>query len=351
MMPRVVITTVALLALFVGAARSVSAQESLAAAKDLYAAASYEEALKMLRGLELTEAAEKREGEQYQVFCLIALDRMPEAEEVVAQILQSDPLYSPNKDEASPRVVQMFDAVRAKAAPGLAKDLFADGKAAMEKKEREVALQKFELLLKVIERSGGTENTLLDELKLLATGYVGLARAMAPAKPAAVPTLPPSTTAANGNSAPPNGNGTPSANGSVANGNGSHTNGTGNPSNGTGTGSTPANGSPAGGTTVLPAGFVPAVPLTERFPPYDPKFLGRANQYKGSIRLRISADGRVENAEIVQSIHQFYDARLLDAALTWRYRPATLKGVPLASERTVVVQLKQEQPNPDHFQD
>jgi TonB family protein len=87
------------------------------------------------------------------------------------------------------------------------------------------------------------------------------------------------------------------------------------------------------------------VPLTERFPPYDPKFIGRGAEYRGSIRLQISAAGRVEKADIVQPIHQFYDRRLLDAALQWRYRPATMKGVPIASERTVIVQLKQELPS------
>ena len=339
-MPRFAITTIALVALFVGASRSVSAQETLAAAKELYAAASYEDALKVLRGLELTDAAEKIEGQQYQVFCLLALDRMPEAEKVVQEILDSDPLYSPNTDEASPRVVQMFDSVRTKAAPALAKDLFADGKAALDRKEREVAVRKFELLLKVIERSGETENTLLNELKLLAGGYVDLAKAMSPAKPAATPSTPANAPAMT------NGNGAPAAvptNGTGAAPNGAATNGTANSSNGSSNGgSTPANASPAGSTTVLPAGFVPAVPLTERFPPYDPKFIGRGAEYKGSIRLQIGADGRVEKADIVQPIHQFYDRRLLDAALQWRYRPATLKGVPIASERTVIVQLKQE---------
>jgi tetratricopeptide (TPR) repeat protein len=327
-MPRVVLTAVVLIVLLVGGSRSVAAQESLAAAKDLYAAANYEDALKMLRGLELTEPAEKLEGAQYQVFCLIALDRMPEAEKVVEEILAADPLYAPDTSEASPRVVQTFDSVRGKVAPALTKDLYTEGKAALERKERALAIQKFELLLKVIERSGETENTLLGELKLLATGYVDLARAMPAPKPA--PPLNP--VPAIGNS-PVNGNG-----------NGTHTNGVAD-GDGSRAGSAPANGAPAG-ATVLPAGFVAAVPLTERFPPYDPKFLGRGATFKGSIRLRISADGRVEQAEIVQPIHQFYDARLLDAAQLWRYRPATMKGVPVVSERTVIVQLKQETPNP-----
>lgn len=336
-MPRFVITTVALLALLAGASRSVAAQETLAAAKELYAGASYEEALKILRGLELTDPAEKVEGAQYQVFCLIALDRMPEAEKVVEQILDSDPLYAPDTTEASPRVVQMFDAIRAKAAPTLAKGLFTDGKEALDRKEREVAVQKFELLLKVIERSGDTGNTLLSELKLLADGYVDLARAMAPTKPAA----PANSTVSNGNGAPSgaatptNGYGVPPV-AAPTNGNGDSSNGS------SANGTPPANGSPAGSTTVLPAGFVPAVPLTERFPPYDPKFIGRGMEYKGTIRLKIAVDGTVEGAEIVQSIHQFYDRRLLDAALQWKYRPATMRGVPIASERTVIVQLKQE---------
>lgn len=329
-MMRLAFTLVALVVALAVAAGSAAGQETLQAAKDLYAAAAYEDALKILRGRELSNPAEKLEAAQYEVFCLIALDRLPEAEQAVEHILDADPLYSPDVDEASPRVVQMFDAVRVKAAPALATDLFTAGKAALERQEREIALQKFELLLKVIERSGDTDSLLLSELKLLAVAYAGLVRGTPAARS-------PLVDAGGAAGSGPTSTGTQAPNPTEASGDDVPA-------------ASAAADAPASMESAppLPAGFVPPVPLTETLPAYDPRFIGARAESKGSIRLKITAEGRVESAEIVQSIQGFYDRRLLDAAARWRYRPATLRGVPIASERTVVVQLKQDQPTPDH---
>ena len=54
------------------------AQDSLQSAKDLYASASYDDALTMLGRLRTPDA--KPEVEQFRVFCLIALGRTAEAE-------------------------------------------------------------------------------------------------------------------------------------------------------------------------------------------------------------------------------------------------------------------------------
>ncbi len=56
----------------------------------------------------------------------------------------------------------------------------------------------------------------------------------------------------------------------------------------------------------------------------------------------VDEKGGVVNAAIRQSIHPVYDALLLAAARTWRYRPATKGGVPIRDDRRirVVVNLR-----------
>jgi tetratricopeptide (TPR) repeat protein len=287
-------TIITLIGIAAGASRPVAAQDSLTAAKDLYAAAAYEDALKVLGRIE--NPLEKVENAPYQVFCLIALDRRTEAEGVIERMLEADPLYAPATEEASPRVRETFERVRARITPRLVPVLYAEAKAALERKEHDSALKKFELLLKIIERAGDAEDTLLGEFKLLAGGFVDLARARVAAEAQAAAASDP----------------------------------------------VPAPAAPAAPAD-LTAAVTPAVPIQESFPPWNPGgFGGRGYEFKGIIRLRISAAGRVESAEIVESIHPAYDPRLLVAAASWTYEPARRGGAPIPSERVVAVRLKQD---------
>ena len=301
-MARWIVSIITLIGIAGGFSRSVAAQETLAAAKDLYAAAAYEDALKVLARM---EDPQQVENAKYQAFCLIALDRHAEAEGVIERMLEADPLFAPDREEASPRVQETFERVRAQVAPRLARTLYADAKAAFERKEHDRALEKFELLLQIIERAGESEDTMLGEFKLLAGGFVQLARAAVTAK------APPASSASNGSAAT-----VPAP-----------------------TASTPA--APAG-PAAAEGPFVPAVPIEEVFPPWNPiGFAGRGHQFSGVIRVRISAAGLVESAEIVKPIHPSYDQQLVRAAADWKYQPARRGGAPVQSERLVAVHLKQ----------
>lgn len=294
-MKRWAVTIITLIGIAGGGLRSVAAQETLAAAKDLYAAAAYEDALKVLARIE--DPQQKTQNAKYQVFCLIALDRHAEAAGVIERMLEADPLFTPDREEASPRVQETFERVRAQIAPRLARALYADAKAAFERKEHDSALEKFELLLQIIERAGAAEDTLLGEFKLLAGGFVVLARAAAAAK------------------APPT------------------------PSSATAPAPAPAPAPSAPADSVL----TPAKPILEQFPPWNPiGFAGRGQQFHGMLRLRISADGRVEAAELVDPVHPAYDQQLLRAAASWKYQPALRRGAPVQSERVVAIHLKQD---------
>ena len=289
-------------ALALGLTATAAAQD-LQQVKDLYASAAYEDALGVLSRLEKPE--QRLEIERYRVFCLIALDRGPEAEKAILTMLTEDPLYTP--DEASPRVVDMFDRVKKAATPQLAKALYTEGKSAMDRKEKDVAIRKFEQMLQLTDDKGIRDDALVSELRLLAAGFLDLARAT-PAAEAPKPTV----TAANG----------AAANGAAANG-------------------AAANGAAAPSAAPAAPVLTPPLPIRQELPrwvPYDAA--SKSMEYKGAVRVIITADGKVESAEIVTPTDRLYDRQLLNAARNWLYEPARRNGVPISSEKIVSVYLR-----------
>ena len=65
--------------------------------------------------------------------------------------------------------------------------------------------------------------------------------------------------------------------------------------------------------------------------------MSRATEFRGAIRVEISAEGKVVNAEMLKSVHPAYDQSLLRAAKSWLYEPAKKDGVAIPSEKTVEV--------------
>lgn len=285
-------TFVLAIAFAAGLAPRALAQDSLQQVKDLYANAAYEDALGVLS--RLPSSGQRLEIERYRVFCLIALDRTAEAEKAIASILTEDPLYA--LDEASPRVMELFNSVKRRSTPQLAKTLYAEGKSAMEKKENDLAVRKFEQMLQLTEDPALREDTLVSELRLLAGGFLALARTPAPA--AASPATPDKSVSA----AP----------------------------------------SPAAATPPSQAGDVtPAFPLRQELPkwvPYDAAT--KATEYRGAVKVTISTEGKVEAAEIVTPTDRQYDRLLLNAARGWLYEPARRNGVAIPSQKVVSIYLR-----------
>jgi TonB family protein len=265
------------------------AQDSLQQVKDLYANANYEDALGVLS--RLPSSGQRLEIERYRVLCLIALDRTAEAEKAIAGILSDDPLYT--LDEASPRVMELFNNVKRQSTPQLAKALYAEGKAAMEK-DKDLAVRKFEQMLQLTDDPALRDQTLISELRLLAGGFLDLARTPA-ASPA--PATPERTV-----SAP----------------------------------------SPAAATPPSPAGDItPAFPLRQELPkwvPYDATT--RSTEYRGAVKVTISTEGKVEAVDIVTPTDRQYDRLLLNAARGWLYEPARRNGQAIQSEKIVSIYLR-----------
>jgi protein TonB len=303
-----------------------TAQESVKTVKDLYAAAAYEEALAAAGRLQ--SDGPQREVEQYRVFSLTALGRHDEAQKAMEALVRADPSYALDPAETPPRVQEAFAKVQQRLLPAVAKQMYVDGRAALDRKDRGEAVSQFSKLLKTIEGAGPGVAS-LSELRILAEGFLDLSRALpAPATTstaavletpasAAVPVPGPSVAPAASAAAP-----RPSA------------------------GITPSR--PAGGAAPAVSRGAAAVPaetrpfaLSQDLPAWSPPdTLSRRGTYSGAVLVRIGPDGRVDSAQIARPVHPTYDTMLLRAARGWRYQPATQNGQPVASELTVEVSLR-----------
>src|SRR5437016_1985183 len=77
-----------------------AAEESLAAARELYASAAYDDALKMLDGLAPRTAIDDRDTAQlYRVMCLVALGRKADADKAIQSLVTVNPRFRPRSEE------------------------------------------------------------------------------------------------------------------------------------------------------------------------------------------------------------------------------------------------------------
>src|SRR6266545_364966 len=126
----------------VAAQAGIGAQDSLTAAKDLYASAAYEDALTTLT--RLTESGGPtpdiaRQVDEYRAFCLYALGRTDEAEMVAEAMIRREPLMKLDAADASPRLEVMFSTVRKRLLPSLIRERFKTARTALEAKNMSVA--------------------------------------------------------------------------------------------------------------------------------------------------------------------------------------------------------------------
>ena len=255
----------------VAGVREAAGQNLLDRAKVQYESAAYEEALSTLTEARNPAVADKVQVEQYRAFCLIALGRLPEAENAISALVAADPTYVPSASVASPRVLSIVSDIRKKELPAIIRRLMEEGRQSYQRKEFASAGQMFELVLQLVDDPSMTGRPEVEDVRVVARGFVDLAAATTapPPVPTAAATPPP----------PP-----------------------------------PPSPSPAQEAVV----FVPAVALQQTMPPWEPP--SRAfgmNEYNGSIKVRIGIDGRVKSVAIERPSHPAYDARLVQVAQTW----------------------------------
>ncbi len=267
-----------------GSARA--ADEPLADAKALYAAASFEDALAALGRLDALGGAAPAALE-YKALCLLALGRTAEAQTVTASLISGTPTYMPADKDLSPRYVTLFTETRRQLLPAIAKRLFAEARDHFHAKNQAQALGEFEVVLALATDPMWKDLPEAGDLRTLAAGFVDLAGS---ARAAAAPPEAPKTTFIADVKAP-----------------------------------------------VL----TPPVPIRQALPRWVPPDLASGRrEYNGAVKIVIGADGRVSNATIQGATHPLYDSLVLQAARTWLYTPATRNGEPVEVEKVLTVHLK-----------
>ncbi len=289
------------LALSLGCPPSAGSEDGLEAARRLYVAASYEDALKTLEGLKpaASDAKATVAVEQQRLLCLVALGRPADAEGAMTAIVQADPLYLPDVSAAPPRVRAAFKDVRARLLPGIAKAQYEQARQAFDSADYAAASAGFARVVAIVELSDGAgADPVLRDVAVLATGFKTLsdkADAAPPAPAAAAAAPPPAAIAA----------------------------------------AAPA---PRIYDATSPGLAVPAV--VRQDVPQWPRSLGPPPNRDAVLAIVINEKGRVESARMMRVVNRTYDKLLLSAASTWAYVPAQLAGEPVKFRKVMKLSFR-----------
>ena len=330
----------------------VRAQDELGGAKTLYVNASYEEALTVLdkqAGAADASGTKAAEIQYYRALCFIALGRTAEADQAIALSVSADPFSVPDTSELSPRVASVFTAARARLIPEVARAALAEGRQLMQKGDAAGANRRFDAVTKLLSEPGLAGRADLSDLTLAATAFSELTKAQmaAAAAAAAVVPAPQPVPPAAASPEPP----AVATNGAPVGAPASTSPSLAASRNASGAQPTPAARPPSATTlrppsaAAAPPGFVPAVPVSQAVPAWNPGTgLIATMGFSGAVRVTIDATGKVTAAAMEQSVYPPYDRQILVAARDWTYRPATQNGKPVASERLVEIVLRPRTP-------
>ncbi|MBP1637109.1 MAG: hypothetical protein H6Q10_3683 [Acidobacteria bacterium] len=281
-------------------ARPARAQDTLASARGLYAAAAYEEALAVLDRLKASPSpgAEAQQVDQVRALCLLALGRQADAEEAIAAVIGANASFEPDPATTSPRVQAAFGDVRRKVLPGIIQQRYQSAKAAFDRKEYWSAIEQFDAVLTLIGRpdpAAGPHESAMNDLRTLVLGFRDLASSAMPAAQAASPVeqviaeaLPP-----------------------------------------------PA---PVVRTFYGPddKDVLPPAAISQRMPPWSgPPLAAVPGGRTGVVEVMINEAGGVEWAALRAKTGTVYDQALADQALRWKYRPATKGGTPVKYRKLI----------------
>lgn len=313
-----VMKTTGIVVIAMAMAWPAAGQDELAAARELYASASYEEALTALAAVAAGAPPEVAvQAHQYRAFSLLALGRTAEAEQVAETSIRLNPLARLNEAETSPRIASMFTAVRRRVLPVLVRAEYRTARAAIDRQDLKAAEPHLALASRLIAevRSMGETDDTLSDLGLVIDGFLGLSRAAAP---------PPAPAAAETLSAP--------AAGTAA--------GAGPPASMQG----PAPMAAVAGVHSGPATNRLVLPVVVRQPaPELPLSLAQLMTGTGRrnliLTVVINERGDVDDVEVVQPVQPAYDSVAVRAARLWKYRPATFDGTPVKYRKTVSFEL------------
>ena len=306
----------AALALTVAVADVAAGQDSLSAARELYAGAAYEDALAVLNRLRpnAVRAEDARAIDQYRAFCLLALGRASDAERAIESVIAVQPSYEPTEGDVSPRVRAAFSDVRRRMLPTIVQQWYASAKASYDRKEYGAAVTGFTQVLDVLtdpDVASAVNQPPLSDIRTLAVGFRDLSvlAAAPPPPPLAPPPPPPPPPAAPEPSAAP----APVPAQRVA---------------------LPRIYGP-GDPDVVP----PAV-VRQSLPPLPPQATKGLTARDGSLEIIINEVGGVESVLMKVPFFPLYDRLVVAAAADWQYKPATIAGVPVKYRKTIQIAFK-----------
>lgn len=313
-------------------AAGAAAQDQLAAAKDLYATAAYEEALSALTKANQDAAADVEQIDQYRAFCLFALGRTAEAESVVETLVRKDPLFRLDASDASPRIEAMFGQVRKRLLPGLIRERFRSIRTSLDQQQTSGSAERLIQVRQMLDSAKALDawDDALDDVSFLVDGFLDLTKAQArkvdvepppvaaPTQPAPVqpppPSLPPAQPATSVQQLAPAENVAPPS----------------------GAGSSPRVYSALDTDVKSPIAIRQIVPTVPTSLFTRMKF---DNKTGGILEILINEEGSVAEAKMRDPANPVFDAMMVEAARTWKYRPATRGGRPVPYVKRVAVSI------------
>jgi hypothetical protein len=274
-------------------ASSAAAQDALTTARELYASAAYEEALTTLaRVTPDVKAKAGVEVDRYRALCLIALGKAQDAERAIESIVAADPFFQLASADAAPRVRTAFSTVRRRMLPIVARRMYADAKAAFDRKAYPEAVQLLDKTVRVIDLIDTPNRADLADLRLLASGFLVLSHAAVNPPPQPPLEAEPTRLEVRTVSEP-----------------------------------------------VLPS--TDLVVLKQDLPPLPASLAASGkSEYRGIIEVDIDETGRVTGARMVQAVHAFYDPLVIRATRDWRYEAPRVFGKPIPSRKRVAIVLR-----------
>jgi hypothetical protein len=292
-------TAAACLVLLLLTSTRLHGQETLAAARDLYASAEYAEALKLLDRLSTEDSAgdEQQSIELYRSLCLLAVGRQVDAERSIETIIMRDPLYQPGED-LSPRMRNAFSDAKKRLLPAIVQQQYAEAKGAFERKEFVVAASGFRRVVDALNDPSmgpAANQPPLADLRTLAAGFHDLSvKAVPPPPPAAPePVAAPAATAATAANLPPR----------IYTGD--------------------------------ERNVVPPQTLIQTLPKFPGAVPPRG--VSGVVEVIVGESGSVESASMVVPVTASYDKMVVTAASRWLYQPATMNGTPVKFRKRIQI--------------
>lgn len=293
---RAALVLAACVVMMLATAPRLHTQEPLAAARQLYAAAEYEEALRVLDGLPPAALREERQtAELYRALCLLALGRRADADRALEALVTHDPLYR-LADDLSPRLRAAFTDARRRVVPALVQQQYSEAKHAFDRKEFVSAASGFKRVVDVLsdtDLAQAVSQPPLSDVRTLAAGFHDLSlKAIAPPPPPPPPPVPVALPPAIYTGEEPN--------------------------------------------------VTPPVAIRQELP----RFPGavRPGGMKGVIEVVIDEEGAVASAVMVVPTMPSYDKMLLTATARWLYYPATRDGKPVKFRKRIQITINEPSP-------